>query len=149
MKYSSKVLTGGEDDLPLVIPTVLKPHPASSAQVIKKNLTTMATRNTRIVFDILALDDSPKDFIHTHALPNALYVSPLECTPEYPKVFREQAVIICRAQYAECMNASCKKCISCGSSATTVSMSPMSYLRKGPDPFHQGGHPPLLCERGM
>lgn len=148
MKYSNKGLKGGEDDLPLVIPTVLKPHPTSSAQVMKTPIT-MATRNTRIVFDILALDDSPKDFIHTHALPNALYLSPLECTPEYSKAFREQAVIICRAQYAECMNASYKKCISCGSSATTVSMSPMSYIRRGPDPFHQGGHPPQLCECGM
>lgn len=32
------------------------------------------------------------------------------------------------------MIASHKKCISCGSSATTVSMSPISYLHKEPNP---------------
>lgn len=96
---------------------------------------TMATRNTRIVFDILGLDSSPKDFTYSHALPNALFSSHLEYTPEYTNLFREHATTICRAHYAECMIASHKKCISCGCSATTVSMSPMSYLHKEPNPF--------------
>lgn len=95
--------------------------------------TTMATRNTRIVFNVLGLDGHNKDFTYFHDVPNALFCSGY--TPEQQNLFTEHATTICRAHYDECMIASYKKCLTCGSSATTLHMSSISWLNKERDPL--------------